>query len=398
MRGEYAVLLSDGSEIAVIDVDSHLTEPPDLWSSRLPERWRAQGPRVEVDPGSGIERWRIGDAWCSGVGTQSQAGWSEYPPSFPPTWEEIAPSCYSAADRLRWMDEYEISRQVLYPNVTAFEGWALMALTDNDLRIAIVRAYNDYLHEFCSAGRGRLVPIASVPFWDIDASVAEMERCAEMGFVGVLWAATMTKHGLPPTTDHHWDPIYQRAQDLGLSINFHVGVGSTGEEIARFRQTRAAADLTGFWAGASSLSFLANASTITELITSGVCHRFPGLNFVSVESGFGFIPFLLEALDWQWTSVNASAHHPGWLLPSEYFRRQVYCTFWFEQSSLPLLALYQDNVMFETDFPHSTSLSPGPASASPAPSVLVNKAAEIAGTSVMTKALNTNATRLYKLK
>jgi predicted TIM-barrel fold metal-dependent hydrolase len=295
------------------------------------------------------------------------------------------------------MDNHGITAQVLYPNVTAFEGWALMALQDNDLRIAIVRAYNDYLSEFCASAPGRFVRIASLPFWDVEASVTEMERCAKMGFVGVLWAATLQKHGLPPTADHHWDPIYQRAQDLGLSINFHVGVGSTAEDIARFREARSGDELTGHWAGASSLGFLANATTITDLITSGVCHRFPRLNFVSVESGFGFIPFLLEALNWQWASVNAPAYHPGWLLPSEYFRRQIYCTFWFEQDSLPLLEKYQDNVMFETDFPHSTSLSPGPASASPAPSALINQAVSIAGLSVMAKALHGNAQRLYRL-
>jgi predicted TIM-barrel fold metal-dependent hydrolase len=387
----------DASEIQVVDADSHLTEPPDLWTSRLPKKWSSEMPRVQVESASGIERWRIGDAWCSGVGTQSQAGWAEYPPSFPPTWSDINPWCYSADARLSWMDEHGIQAQVLYPNITAFEGWALMALPDAELRLAIIRAYNDYIDDFCTAGAGRFVRIASLPFWDTEASVTEMKRCAELGFVGVLWAATLTKHGLPPTADHHWDPIYQTAQDLGLSINFHVGVGSTADDIARFREKRSGADLTGYWAAASSLGFLANASTISDLITSGVCHRFPNLNFVSVESGFGFVPFLLEALDWQWASVDAPSYHPGWLMPSEYFKRQIYCTFWFEQASLPLLNQYEDNVMFETDFPHSTSLSPGPASASPPASELINRAIANVGPSTMVKVLQTNAQRLYRL-
>lgn len=389
--------LFDGSDVQVIDADSHLTEPPDLWTARLPRKWAEDCPRVELDPATGIERWRIGDTWCSGVGTQSQAGWSEFPPSFPPSWDLIDPSCFSLDARLAWMDAHGVQTQVLYPNVTAFEGYAVMALGDAELRIAIVKAYNDYVRDFAASAPGRFVPIACLPFWDVDASVAEIERCASMGFTGLLWAATLVRHGLPPTADVHWDPIYQRAQDLNLSINFHVGVGSTAEDIARFRAQQAGADSTGFWAGASVLSFLANAATITDLITLGVCHRFPRLQFVSVESGFGFVPFLLEAIDWQWASIDAPAHHRGWLRPSDYFRRQIHCTFWFEQDSLPLLEQYQDNVMFETDFPHSTSLTPGPASASPSPVDVINAGAARAGVEVMRKVLSENARRLYRL-
>ena len=65
------------------------------------------------------------------------------------------------------------------------------------------------------------------------------------------------------------------------------------------------------------------------------------------------------ALDWQWVNANGPVRYPDRLLPSEYFRRQVYSMFWFEKESLELLPKYQDNVMFETDFPHPTSLSRG---------------------------------------
>jgi hypothetical protein len=44
------------------------------------------------------------------------------------------------------------------------------------------------------------------------------------------------------------------------------------------------------------------------------------LNFVSVESGFGHIPFLLESLDWQWMGTGAHQRYPEPLMPSDYFR------------------------------------------------------------------------------
>ena len=70
---------------------------------------------------------------------------------------------------------------------------------------------------------------------------------------------------------------------------------------------------------------------LADLIFGGVCHRFPELKFVSVESGVGWLPFILEGFDWQWRNSGIWREHPEYeLLPSEYFRRQIYGCFWFE--------------------------------------------------------------------
>jgi predicted TIM-barrel fold metal-dependent hydrolase len=178
-----------------------------------------------------------------------------------------------------------------------------------------------------------------------------------------------------------------------MSINFHVGVGNTAEEIEQ-AMNRESYDPAAN-AARSSMSFISNARTLGILLTSGLCDRFPRLNFVSVESGFGYIPFLLDSLDWQWTNANAKARYPDRLLPSEYYRRQVYAMFWIEQNSLELLPKYQDNVMFETDFPHPTGLHPGPARFAPTPAEVVRRDTEIVGQSVMRKVLHDNAARVY---
>jgi predicted TIM-barrel fold metal-dependent hydrolase len=293
------------------------------------------------------------------------------------------------------MDRYGIYAQVLYPNVIAFEGHAFMALSDEELKLACVRTYNDYQAEFASVAPERFVTLAVLPFWDIEASVAELGRCHRTGHRGVLWAATLDKHSLPDFTDPHWDPVYGLAQELGMSINFHVGVGNTAEEIEQ-AMNRDGYD-PAFNAARSSMSFLSNARTIGTLLTSGVCDRFPRLDFVSVESGFGYIPFLLDSLDWQWVNANGPARYPDRLRPSEYFRRQVYSMFWFERECLELLPRYQDNVMFETDFPHPTCLCPGPASAAPSPTEVIERDTAIVGPAVMRKVLQDNACRVYHI-
>ncbi len=381
------------TSLRVIDADTHLTEPADLWTARIPERFRADAPQVRRHEATGTWRWTVGDRWCSLVGNYSMAGWREYPPSCPPTLEEADPACYDAEARVAHMDANGIYAQVLYPNVIAFEGHAFMALKDEELKLACVRTYNDYQAEFASLAPHRFVTLAVLPFWDLEASIGELRRCRRMGHRGVLWAATLEKHGLPDFSDPHWDRLYAEAQDLGMSINFHVGVGNTAEEIEQ-AMNRESYD-PAFNAARSSMSFISNSRTIGLLLTSGVCDRFPGLDFVSVESGFGYIPFLLDSLDWQWVNADAPRRYPDRLLPSEYFRRQVYSMFWFEKESLELLPKYQDNVMFETDFPHPTSLSPGPASAAPSPSDVIRRDTEIVGEAVMRKVLQDNACRVY---
>jgi predicted TIM-barrel fold metal-dependent hydrolase len=382
--------------LRVIDADTHLTEPADLWTARLPPRFRDAAPQVRWHEPSGTWRWTVGDRWCSLVGNYSMAGWREFPPSCPPSLAEVDPACYDAAARLAHMDANRIYAQVLYPNVIAFEGHAFMALRDHELKLACVRTYNDYQIEFASIAPRRFVTLAVLPFWDLDASVAELRRCHQTGHRAVLWAATLEKHGLPDFTDRHWDPLYAEAEERGMSINFHVGVGNTAEEIAQ-AMNRDGYD-PAFNAARSSMSFISNARTLGLLLTSGLCVRFPRLDFVSVESGFGYVPFLLDSLDWQWVNANGPVRYPDRMLPSEYFRRQVYAMFWFETASLPLLPKYQDNVMFETDFPHPTSLSPGPASPAPSPAEVIERDTAIVGEAVMRKVLQDNACRVYHVE
>jgi predicted TIM-barrel fold metal-dependent hydrolase len=136
-----------------------------------------------------------------------------------------------------------------------------------------------------------------------------------------------------------------------MPCNFHIGGGGPirlwGNDWPAGR----------VFAALSTMAQMGNVVCITNLIYSGLLDRFPRLNFVSVESGVGWIPFLLESLDYQYdeNGVDDLA-----LRPSEYFRRQIYGSYWFESDLGPAIEkLGPDNLMFETDFPHATCLYPG---------------------------------------
>ena len=336
--------------LLVHDVDTHVAEPSDLWTSRLPKRWGDDAPHVVDDPGIidgklPTRSWytggtRICDQHTSFVG-------SDYD-------EATARAAYDPKARLEWMDRNGVYSQVLYPNVIAFFPRSFIAL-DPALGIACVRAYNDFQTEFASVAPDRLIPLVNLPWWDVDASVKEIERCHDMGHHGVNFGWDFQRIGFPALRDPHWEPILKTSEERGLSLNFHVGFNTETLENDLETSAEAGLDSVAF----TAKFFLNNANCITELIMGRLCDRYPKLNFVSVESGGGFVPFLIEALDWQ--VLNRKGFHkqyPDMLLPSEYFARQIYATFWFERSFAKLIDEYPDNFMFQSDFPHASSLTP----------------------------------------
>jgi predicted TIM-barrel fold metal-dependent hydrolase len=380
----------------IIDVDSHVSEPGDLWTSRMSvAKWGSLVPHVRRDESTGEDFWYVGDKRLMGVGAAAIAGWHDFFPSHPPTLAEADPGAFDPTARLQRMDEYGLQAQLLYPNVLGTFSGLFLGLEDPQLSLECVRAYNDFLSDFCSVDPDRLVPLTVVPFWDLEASRREIERCGEMGHRGVVMAAHHTAVGFPELADPYWTPLLDVAQSLGQSINFHIGFSQLTENDLE-KAVGSAFDARTF-ARDSVLMFVGNISTITEIVLSGLCDRFPRLPFVSVESGAGYLPFLLEAMDWQWRNSGCATKFAGASLPSEIFRRQIYGTWWFEARSRDAVRDLADNIMFETDYPHPTSLSPGPASFAEVPRESARRSLSGMPDDVIRKVLHDTAARLYRL-
>jgi predicted TIM-barrel fold metal-dependent hydrolase len=383
--------------IQIVDADTHLVEPPDLWTARMPSRWADMAPHVRWDEQHQEEAWFVGDQRLAPVAAAAQAGWSEYPPDHPRRWADADPATWDPKLRLGRMDDYGIHAQVLYPNVALFNSAMLQEVDEAEVQLATVQAYNDYQTEFASVAPDRFLPMTSLPFWDLAATLQEMQRCADAGHKGIVFSQDPSAFGLPGLTDRHWDPMWAAAQEMRLPVNFHIASGDTS------LLDRAGHPDNGPHANYASMGvsfFMGNARTIAQLTCGGICHRFPELAFVSVESGIGWIPFALDSLDWQWKNCGVHLEHPEYdLLPSEYFARQIYGCFWFERDTalFAIERLGADNVLFETDFPHPTSMSPGPATAAVAPDVYIDEVFGGLPDDTLRKILHDNAARIYHL-
>ena len=355
-------------DLRIVDADSHMTERHDLFTSRAPKGYEGKMPHVERINGADmwvIEGKTFGKAGSGGT-IDRQGKKHAFRDSQGGSWGigDVHPAAWDAKERIRLMDELGIDAQVLYPNSIGLGGQNLWnSVEDKTLVRLCVEVYNDALAEVQAESGNRLLPMPIMPAWDITACVREAQRCADMGYRGVNMTADPQDSGSPDLGDTAWDPFWEVCAGLNLPVHFHIGASQTS--LTYFGTT--------YWPsqdnyvkpaiGGASL-FQNNSRLLLNSAYSGMFDRHPNLKMVSVESGIGWVPFMLEAMDYE-LEENA----PKWFdklrkRPSEYFRDNWYATFWFETGRGDLQhlidAVGEDNVMFETDFPHPTCLHPDP--------------------------------------
>ncbi len=211
----------------VIDVDAHVTEPADLWVERVPAKYRDRVPTMQRGD-DGRDRWFVGDgAVMLTVGHTATAGWGAPFPAAPPTFEEVPPAAHDPRARLEYMDSIGVWAQVMYPNVGGFGNQAFLALA-RTRSPARVRARVQRLAHRMVLPRIRRgsSPITATPFWDVDATVAEIERCAALGHRGILFTGEPQQFGLPAA----------RRPLVGPAV-----AGCVGDRACRSRSTSVAA-------------------------------------------------------------------------------------------------------------------------------------------------------------
>jgi predicted TIM-barrel fold metal-dependent hydrolase len=335
----------------ILDADAHVNEPPDTWQARVPARLKARAPKVLRTPTGDV--WSFDDGKrLRPLGLTATAGLSY--PQFKAEgfrYEDIRPGSFDPRARLADLDADGIWAQVLYPSVTL--AGARTYADDRDLQLACVRAYNEWLLEFCAAGKGRLIPQAIIPTTGVEDATAELRWALDRGMKGALIAAYPDGTYTSPSKDN--DPFWDLAQDSGTPLAVHIGSFSvTGLAAGKLEQ--------------STVSFMANAGAskagvqtipvVAELLFSGVPQRFPRLKFLLVEANIGWIPTVMEQLDdmflrYRWFS-GAVETMPE--TPSRVFWRSFWSTFMIDTVGIELRhRMNADHVMWSTDYPHTGS-------------------------------------------
>ncbi len=333
----------------VISADDHIDltyVPQDLWQKRLPAKYRDAGPKV-IDNPHGGKMWVREDKSWGHWGSKrpenkiivfDKAGLPEEPE--PGVWRAT-----SAKYRLQDMDAEGVYAQVLYN----FLDWSF---TDQELKSAVCTAFNSWqAEELCADAKGRLIGLATLPAHDAEAAVRELKRGQSIGLKGAyfdVWGA------VKPIFDPMWEPLWNASEETGMSINVHVGAGS--HSLLKIPNDQP-------WKLPSLAAVLGMQleEVLTTMILSGVLDRHPKMKFVLGESGIGWIPYVLERLDYeisQYGMVRASSVTLK-ATPREIFHRQCYATFADETLGVKLIPeTSADNFMWAADYPHGDGSFP----------------------------------------
>ena len=272
----------------------------------------------------------------------------------PRSWEEMPKAAYVPAERLKGMDTDGVDYCVLYPTVAGPAGETFGRLEDQELELACVRAYNDWLIEEWSSISPRFIPQCIVPLGPVDATVQEIVRAVEKGHKGVVFPAVpMHLRDLPHINEPYYDPVWDVCQSLQVPVCFHAGSSRQIQFPAYSGLSpglaQALAALTG---PVSSVMVVANFPYSRVLV------RFPNLKVVFAESTLLWGAYELETADHQFERQRL--HMEGYdLKPSEMFRRQCYLTGWYDRAAIEARRYVGvDNILWATNFPLATSTWP----------------------------------------
>ncbi len=334
----------------VISSDSHVFEPPDLWTTRIDKAFRDRAPRME----------RVGEAdhiviedgqTLAGIGLISNAGARFEAPetiSDHAKFEDVHTGGYDPDQHIVDMKIDGVSGEVLYPS----QGLFYFKVQDTKLQEAIFRTYNDWLAEFCNSNPQRLKGLAMISLDDVQSGIREMERAAKMGLCGAMIAEYPTE--ARRYLESEYEPFWAAAQDLNMPLSLHTATKREGKPTGSYQRTLHDASRR------ATKAFLP-ATSMCDMIFAGVFERYPKLKLAIVEFELSWVPYVLTNMDYCYRERHEEAFYrfKNRMKPSDFYYQNVSLSFQEDDIGVRLRdVIGVDNMMWGSDYPHSESTFP----------------------------------------
>ncbi|HEU5301142.1 MAG TPA: amidohydrolase family protein [Acidimicrobiia bacterium] len=337
------------SDVQPISVDDHVVEPAHVFVDHIEAKFRDRAPRI-IDE-DGVEGWLWEDRFYplsfqgnanTRIFREGESGRGD--DLHARRYEDMIPAVYDVHARVEAMDEDGVRAELLFPTFPRFGGTRFLDAEDKDLALAIVRAWNNWmLDEWCAAYPERFIPQTLVPLWDVPAAVAEIERCAEKGSRAVLFTENPHPLGLPSFPTGHWQPVFEACNATGLPLSMHIGTSS-----GLMTPSPESTPSVGI-----ALCGVNSMSALGDLIYSGAFNGLPDLRVALSEGGAGWVPYVLERLDYTWERSRYEGLR-NTERPSEIFAQHLWVCIISDQYAIRNRDLIGvDKLMWEADFPHN---------------------------------------------
>jgi len=355
----------------IVSLDDHVVEPPDVWTKRLPAKYRDVGPHIVMAPpgtpvldggtyreapgteGDPVAWWFYEDQQYSVKRLIAAAGYPAEEIGFDAiTFDQMRPGCWQPQARLDDMTMNHVEASLAFPNYPRFCGQIFLKGEDKELARLCVEAYNDWqVEEWCAGSGGRLIPLCLIPLWDVELAAAEVRRNAARGVRAVAFSELPPWLGLPSIHSRYWDPFFAACAETDTVVAMHIGSGTK-----TINSSDDAPDAV------QAVNMFANSAlSLIDFLFSGVLVRFPQLKLLYAEAQIGWIPYVLERVDdvWDvhrgWSQSQRNVSEP----PSQYYYRQVVSCFFKDGVGVENLdRVGRDNIAFETDYQHQDSTWP----------------------------------------
>lgn len=338
----------------VVDMDSHVMEPPDLWLNYLEPQYRDRAIRIDRNAEGGESLIVDNKVLLSGRltalgGVEHDTRDAFQDPTL--TYLDGCPKAsYDTAARVKLLDEWGVDAGLVFPTI----GILWDKEEDPELAMAYARAYNNWQWDFASPALDRILPVAQIPLYDVDLAVAELQRCLKIGFKGMFLAPEPVCGKRPSHPD--FDPLWQMLVDADLPICVHL--------IVRFDRvinlsgtkwwdaTKERSDTVFSFALGGTMQLI---PAVAALVCDGLFDRFPKLKIAIVESGAGYVRYLMDRLDEKYARFRNLSPLQRW--PSEYIREN----FWFvmdpSEGSIDAQCdlVGEDQFLWGSDYPHIDS-------------------------------------------
>ena len=256
---------------------------------------------------------------------------------------------YDAESTLWAMDQEGIDYAVVY------RTFAHVLVSIDDLEpgfaIALCRAFNDWLTDYCQADPNRLKPSAIVSLHDPELAAEEARRAVQQkGHLAVV-LLPMPVNGRNVNAPE-CDVLWAEAERLGVPVTFHGTSGGASRDYVSNRFVGHPNYRTLNHSAAFPLELML---AMGSVLVGGVLERFPNLRVGFLEGNCGWLPWWLHRLDDQWEKYGGGEKIRLSALPSEYFRRQCFIGTDVDEELLRLVIdeIGDDNIVVSTDYPHA---------------------------------------------